>query len=140
MPLGHPTARSITDQQSHHLLSETQHHLCAMLAPGCSQPVVEPGRDTQAGLDLGDSGLFSQVIRGQGLPARLSKRLCLRHFHLPVLPSLLHSGSDQQHRLQVCQSLLPPSLFSLTGICPSRFLTCSIPSWCLLSAFSEDLD
>lgn len=50
MPLGHPTARSITDQQSHHLLSETQHHLCAMLAPGCSQPVVEPGRDTQAGL------------------------------------------------------------------------------------------
>lgn len=139
MPLGRPTAGSIIYQQSHQLLSETQHHLCAMLASGCSQPVVEPGRDTQAGLGLGDSGLFSQVTRVQGLPASLSKQHCLTHFHLTFLPSLLHSGSDQHHRLQVCQSLLPSSLFSLMGIYPSRFLTCSIPSWFLLSAFSKDL-
>lgn len=140
VPLGHLAAGSIIDQQSHQLLSETQYHLCAMLAPRSSQPVVEPGRDTQAGLDLGDSGLFSQVTRVQGLPASLSKRHRLRHFHPTFLPSLLHSGSDQHHRLQVRQSLLPLSLFSLTGNYSSRFLTCSIPSWFLLSVFSEDLD
>lgn len=57
MPLGCPTSECVTDHWSHQLLSETQHHLCAMLAPDLSQPGAEPGRATHVGVAPG--GLVS---------------------------------------------------------------------------------
>ena len=73
MPLRYPTSGSVTDQWSHPLCSEVQHCLCTTLVPGCSQPVAELSRDTQAEPFLEDSGLLSQATWAQGLPDSLAK-------------------------------------------------------------------